>query len=149
MMDRSEELPELVNGLSLHPSEAENGLSGDIDLLLKNISGLFSSIYGEYTECLRSRDWSVEIEELRHAGPKGDEATASIDKLVARLDATLESVQGRVESLLTSKPNGSGTGKEYEEDIAELKEQWEKVLRARGLLKEELKEDGWLIRFRT
>jgi hypothetical protein len=43
----------------------------------------------------------------------------------------------------------NGTGKEYEEDIAELKEQWEKVLRARGLLKEELKEDGWLIRFRT
>jgi hypothetical protein len=56
MIDRSEELPELVKGLSLHPSETENGLSGDIDLLLRNISGLFSSIYGQYTECLRSRD---------------------------------------------------------------------------------------------
>jgi hypothetical protein len=55
-MNRSEELPELVNGLSLHPSETENGLSGDIDSLLRNISGLFSSIYGQYTECLRSRD---------------------------------------------------------------------------------------------
>jgi hypothetical protein len=69
--------------------------------------------------------------------------------LVARLDAALVSLQGGVESLLTSKPNGSGTGKEYEEDISELKEQWEKVLRGRSLLKEELKEDGWLIRFRT
>jgi len=49
---------------------------------------------------------------------------------------------------LTSETK-SNVGKEYEEDIAELKEQWEKVLRTRGLLKEELKEDGWLIRFRT
>jgi hypothetical protein len=47
MMDRSEELPELVNGLSLRPSETENGLSLDIDSLLRNISGLFNSIYGE------------------------------------------------------------------------------------------------------
>jgi hypothetical protein len=51
-MDRSEELPELVNGLSLHPSETENGLSLDIDSLLRNISGLFSSIYGEYRQRL-------------------------------------------------------------------------------------------------
>jgi len=69
--------------------------------------------------------------------------------LVARLDAALASIQGRVESLLASKSISNGHGKDYEEDIAELKEQWEKVLRARGLLKEELKEDGWLIRFRT
>jgi hypothetical protein len=51
-MDRSEELPELVNGLSLHPSETETGLSGDIDSLLRKISGLFSSIYGEYRQRL-------------------------------------------------------------------------------------------------
>jgi hypothetical protein len=69
--------------------------------------------------------------------------------LVARLDAALASVQGRVESIFSSKSVSNGLGKEYEEDIAELKEQWEKVLRARGLLKEELKEDGWLVRFRT
>jgi len=69
--------------------------------------------------------------------------------LVARLDAALASIQGRAVSLLEPKSISNGTGKEYEEDLAELKEQWEKVLRARGLLKEELKEDGWLIRFRT
>jgi len=50
---------------------------------------------------------------------------------------------------LSSESRSNGTGKEYEEDIIELKEQWEKVSRARGLLKEEFKEDGWLIRFRT
>lgn len=45
-MASSEELPELINGLSLHPSETENGLSGDIDSLLRVISNLFSAIYG-------------------------------------------------------------------------------------------------------
>ena len=50
---------------------------------------------------------------------------------------------------MSSESISNGAGKEYEEDITELKAQWEKVSRARGLLKEELKEDGWLIRFRT
>jgi len=54
-MDSSDELAELVNGLSLHPSETENGLSVDIDSLLRNISGLFSSIYGEHRRHLRPK----------------------------------------------------------------------------------------------
>lgn len=90
-----------------------------------------------------------EIEELRHAGSQGHETTAPIDKFVTRLDAALSSIQERVKTSLTTQSKGQANGTINQEDMDELNEQWEKLLRARALLKDELKEDGWLIRFRT
>lgn len=46
-MDRSDELPDLVNGMSLDTSKDSTDVSGRIDILLRDVSGLFSSIYGE------------------------------------------------------------------------------------------------------
>jgi len=47
-MDTQDELPELLNGLSLQSSTNGDGVTVDVDSLLREISSLFGSIYGRF-----------------------------------------------------------------------------------------------------
>lgn len=65
---------------------------------------------------------------------------------MSKIDKHIATIQAQVETLSSQLAVGEDEGQTS--DKRELKEQWEKLLRARGLLQEELKEEGWLIRFR-
>ena len=69
-----------------------------------------------------------------------------MNDLASNLDQHIATIQAQVETL--SSKSAVGQDERQAADRQELKEQWEKLLRARGLLQEELKEEGWLIRFR-
>jgi len=86
------------------------------------------------------------MEELRHSTSKGPNTSAPLNDLVSHLDQNLATIKAQVETLHSPLAVGEDEGQAV--DREELKEQWEKLLRARGLLQEELKEEGWLIRFR-
>lgn len=91
---------------------------------------------------------STEIEELRHAGPStGSPSTHSsrVDTLLVNLDAAYASLSGRRDAALPGLPT-SGVD---EGDLAHLQREWEKMSRQYMMLKDEMKEDGWLVRFRT
>lgn len=51
-MDKENELPELVNGLSLRSPGNGDSVAEGIDSLLREISSLFSSIYGKCVHLL-------------------------------------------------------------------------------------------------
>jgi len=68
---------------------------------------------------------------------------------VSRLDAAMTSIEKKVSPIVDETSTANRDGSTSRDDVDELKEQWGKLVRVRALLKEELKEDGWLIRFRT
>lgn len=70
-----------------------------------------------------------------------------MNDLASNLDQHIAKIQAQVETLSSQLAVGEDDGQAA--DKTELKEQWDKLLRSRGLLQEELKEEGWLIRFRT
>ena len=69
-----------------------------------------------------------------------------MNDLASNLDQHIATIKVRVERLSSPLAEGGDAGQAADKE--ELKEQWEKLLRARGLLQKELKEEGWLIRFR-
>jgi chromosome segregation ATPase len=68
---------------------------------------------------------------------------------VSHLDQDIATIKAQIEKLTSPLAGGGDARQAAEADREELREQWDKLLRARGLLQEELKEDGWLVRFRT
>jgi len=61
----------------------------------------------------------------------------------------MTSIEKKVSPIVDETSTANRDGSTSRDDVDELKEQWGKLVRVRALLKEELKEDGWLIRFRT
>lgn len=108
----------------------------------------------------------VELQELRHAGaPPSTElpspvssssgpAPAQVDELLMRLNTHLEQVSSSIPALqqrlsrLTESPTGLEMMDDVQERWEEAQLEWEDVVRDVELLKEELKEDRWLVVFR-
>jgi len=61
----------------------------------------------------------------------------------------MTSIEKKASPIIDETSTANRDGSTSRDDVDELKEQWGKLVRVRALLKEELKEDGWLIRFRT
>lgn len=106
----------------------------------------------------------VEIQELRHKSQGSSDtsgANTEIDQLLVNLDERLESVSKGVkavtdalEPLLNQTPVLSGFGTDGEGAVvmrkhAALIAEWEAAKSESGTLRDELKEDKWLIVFRT
>ena len=106
----------------------------------------------------------VEIQELRHKSQGSSDASGAnneIDQLLINLDERLESVSKGVkavtdtlEPLLSQTPVPSGFGMDGEGAVmirkhAALMAEWEAAKSESGTLRDELKEDKWLIVFRT
>ena len=106
----------------------------------------------------------AEIQELRHksqGSPDASGANNEIDQLLISLDERLESVSKGVkvvtdtlEPLLSKTPVPSGFGTDGEGAVmirkhAALMAEWEGAKSESETLRDELKEDKWLIVFRT
>ena len=106
----------------------------------------------------------VEIQELRHKSQGSSDASGAnneIDQLLINLDERLESVSKGVkvvtdalEPLLSKTPVPSGFGMDGEGAVvirkhAALMAEWEAAKSESETLRDELKEDKWLIVFRT
>lgn len=112
---------------------------------MRDMASLSISIYGGYY--LTSNMLIIsEIEEMRHIGPSTGPASTqlpSMDHLVAELDTSFSRLGERVE-LARSAPLAVVD----EEGKEELAREWEKASRQYTVLKDEMREDGWLGRFR-
>lgn len=86
----------------------------------------------------------AEIQELRHASTQATQ----LDSRLSALDARVSDLSNRIDKALADLARRhDGT---LEADLRlELESEWGKFLSARALLKEEVKEDGWLVRFRA
>ena len=106
----------------------------------------------------------VEIQELRHRSQESSDASGAsneIDQLLISLDARLDSVSKDVkavtetlEPILSKTPVPSGVGADGETTVvirkhAALMAEWEAAKSESEILRNELKEDKWLIVFRT
>ena len=106
----------------------------------------------------------IEIQELRHKSQGSSDASGAnneIDQLLINLDERLESVSKGVkavtdalEPLLSQAPVTSGFGTDGEGAVmvrkhAALMAEWEAAKSESETLRDELKEDKWLIVFRT
>lgn len=106
----------------------------------------------------------VEIQELRHRSHGSSDASGAsneIDQLLISLDERLDSVSKGVktvtdtlEPILSKTPVPSGVGADGEATVvirkhAALMAEWEAAKSESETLRDELKEDKWLIVFRT
>lgn len=82
----------------------------------------------------------AEIQELRHSSSA---PTERLNILLSSLTEQVEGLAPRMGVLLGEKGAAAAGPR------ADLKQEWDKLLQRQKVLGEEMKEDGWLIRFRT
>lgn len=86
-----------------------------------------------------------EIEELRHTPSSGGSQASRLDELLSELNDAINALAPRMASYdasATTPPDPSDV-------FTSLRADWAKVLAQHALLKQELLEDPWLIRFRV
>ncbi|WRT65592.1 uncharacterized protein IL334_002537 [Kwoniella shivajii] len=100
-------------------------------------------------------DRIYEIQELRHFSiPSSSTSTVStpsrIDDLLSSLTDSTSLLRPQITSLQSIFSSSTGSHTENLQDgLEELMVEWKKVEEQHKLLLEEMKEDGWLVRFRT
>ncbi|WWD05843.1 hypothetical protein V865_003926 [Kwoniella europaea PYCC6329] len=130
-----------------YSSSEENGEDGTYEELEKRIHSLSH-------EVALLLDRIYEIQELRHSSIS---STSSIPSAPSRIDSLLSSLSDstlllrpQITSLSSTVSSYTGTrAKQLKDGIDEIMEDWKKVGDQQKWLLEEMKEDGWLIRFRT
>lgn len=68
---------------------------------------------------------------------------------MTKLDLDMATMGSRLDSVLMSVNGDAERSVDIAEDLEDLQRQWQKLSRQYVSLKEELKQDGWLVRFRT
>lgn len=94
----------------------------------------------------------LEVQELRHstvttsyqAVPSSPDSR--INSMLSHLDSSINSLAPRVAKLCAETTALDGA---LRDGVDQLKIDWQRVSEQQSLLREEMKEDGWLIRFRT
>ncbi|KAL7419693.1 hypothetical protein Q5752_005609 [Cryptotrichosporon argae] len=118
-------------------------LVDDINVLAADVARFQNKIY--------------ELEELRHTVISGTQFTLLPPSPAQRLDALLTEVE-RALPVLREKVDAAvaaafayfGGGQQSVSEAAnELGKEWQKAIAKYGMLKEEMKEDAWLVRFRA
>ncbi|KAK4686893.1 hypothetical protein P7C73_g3234, partial [Tremellales sp. Uapishka_1] len=118
------------------PIKAEK-LADSSNVLLE-IDSLATSIGQLLGQC-------YEIQELRHTS-----TDQPLDALLSSLESSISVLSPRIQSLSASVAAHAGHDKKMlSEAEQEIRSDWEQVLEQNGMLKEEMKEDGFLVRFRT
>jgi hypothetical protein len=90
----------------------------------------------------------IEIQEIRHLNPSSTSSNPSrINTLQSTLDSSISSIEPRIQTVRdeASPMNSPGLSAAVEELIRE----WSDLADQHAMLKEEMKEDGWLVRFRA
>lgn len=98
----------------------------------------------------------AEIQELRHGyqsststqptSSSSTPSTSRLDTLILALDTSSVALAPQIASICAES---DGLDKNTANAAAELKAEWERVTSQHGMLQQELREDGWLVRFRT
>lgn len=129
----------------------------EINFISRDVSGLLDQIYGERFAMYAKgfgrylADDLTEIQELRHSTSSSSSTAPSSPPGNVRMDSMLYILEASTRSLasqMAALPNMSADPT-AREGLSELKANWSKFTDQHAMLKEELKEDGWLIRFRT
>ncbi len=136
--------------------EEITSLSGQVGKLSNQIYGVFSlplsaSLPGLARNGSLIRD-ITEIQELRHSTvpsipAANGEPASRLDQLLATFDHSVIGLTPKVEKL--QEQCGRQNGKIVHDELEELKSDWQVLLQSQKVLKEEMKEDGFLVRFRT
>ena len=127
-------------------------------MLSHEIVRLLDELYGDllfFAENLGFQmidDIYPEVQELRHSTVtmSRQEVSSStesrINSMLVHLDSSIDSLAPRVSSLCAETTALDGAVKD---GVDQLKIDWQRVSEQQSMLREEMKEDGWLIRFRT
>ncbi|WVW80029.1 hypothetical protein I302_102002 [Kwoniella bestiolae CBS 10118] len=131
-------------------SSGENGESHDSNEY-KELEKRIHSLFHEVALLL---DRIYEIQELRHSSIPSTLSTPSapsrIDTLLSSLSDSTLLLRPQITSLSSAISSYTGSRRETLKDgIEEIMEDWKRVEDQQKWLLEEMKEDGWLIRFRT
>ena len=175
-VEGSEQLSPLFNQLSLHdgpvvsPAHGKASHSAPRDVEATSLDGnealsaeigrLLNQIYGEqrlFGRLFRQplSGVAAEVQELRHSSElssnpitstHSDLPLSKIDTLLSSLDDSVASLASRTSALPSQASPNDGAGSDA---AKELRRDWERVVEQHAMLKEEMKEDGWLIRYRT
>ncbi|KAK8861454.1 hypothetical protein IAR55_002273 [Kwoniella newhampshirensis] len=127
---------------SISPTDTDEDtdLDGKIQALFHEVALLFDVIY--------------EIEELRHSSLPGMDTaltpTFRMDTLIQHLTDSVQLLRPQITALRSnvSSHRGEELG-DLSDGVEQLMSQWRRVEEQRRMIKEEMKEDGWLVRFRT
>jgi len=86
-------------------------------------------------------DKIYEIEELRHSPTLRSAHASRLDTLLSEVNDSIDALAPRM-ALTPTSP-------EFSDLTSHLRKDWAKVMAQHALLKQEMLEDPWLIRFRT
>ncbi|ORY29515.1 hypothetical protein BCR39DRAFT_531880 [Naematelia encephala] len=143
VMSPSDELSELVTQLSITNDTKPTTPSKSVDPL-----HLLATIEGLIREVAKLLNKVYEIEEVRHAA--SSQSSTHIDALLQDLDSSISRLSPQIDTLASStKSYTGGDERAITESFEELQGEWARVSEQHEVLKEEMKEDGWLVRFRT
>ncbi|WWC60218.1 uncharacterized protein I303_102784 [Kwoniella dejecticola CBS 10117] len=140
-----------TSGVQSRKSSSSEVSDGGVDSPHKAVEKRMRSLSHEVALLL---DRIYEIQELRHSSvpstSSAQSAPSRIDNLLSSLSDSTLLLRPQITSLSSSIAAQSGSHtQELQEGLEVIMEDWKKVEDQQKWLLEEMKEDGWLIRFRT
>lgn len=72
-----------------------------------------------------------------------------LESLLSTLHSTFVSANQHIEALESTFGDLCDEEEDVKEDMADAQREWNKISRQYAAIEDEMKEDGWLVRFRT